>query len=170
MKKRLISILLVLCMLVSVVPTAAFAVTDEVTAAAPANPFKDVNEIDWFYEAVQYARDKGFFDGTTETTFTPNGTMTRGMFVTVLGRMAGVDAEDYANATVFKDVPAYEYYAPYVAWAYKYGIADGTDTGKFSPNMLPSTASRWPPSLCAILRHLMLTTIQARMLPPFPPI
>ena len=135
MKKRLISLLLVLCMVFSLVPATALAAGNElITSAAPANPFKDVNEIDWFYDAVQYARDKGFFDGTSETTFTPNGTMTRGMFVTVLGRMAGVDAEDYARQSAFKDVPANEYYAPYVAWAYKYGIADGTDEGRFSPN------------------------------------
>ena len=40
--------------------------------------------------------------------------MTRGMFVTVLGRMAGVDADRYQSVSSFSDVPANAYYAPYV--------------------------------------------------------
>ena len=67
-----------------------------------ANPFRDVSEGDWYYDAVQYARVKGFFYGTTGTTFDPDGTMTRGMFVAVLGRMAGVDTEQYQGASSLK--------------------------------------------------------------------
>ena len=156
MKKRVISLLLTFCMLLSLLPVTAMAdeaqnsaeaveaVTSilpkptETTAAAskPANPFADVQESDWYYNAVQYARVNGFFSGTSETTFSPHGTMTRGMFVTVLAGMAGVKAADYAGQTVFSDVPADAYYAPYVAWASKYGITGGTGEGKFSPNAL----------------------------------
>ena len=78
----------------------------------------------------------GFFAGTSDTTFEPNGTMTRGMFVTVLGRMAGVDTDSYKDQTAFSDVPATKYYAPYVAWAAKHGITSGTGDGKFSPDAL----------------------------------
>jgi len=77
-----------------------------------------------------------FFDGTSPTTFDPNGTMTRGMFVTVLGRMAGIDAAAYAGQSVFSDVPANMYCTPYVAWAAKHDITGGTGEGKFSPNAL----------------------------------
>ncbi|MBQ4525411.1 MAG: S-layer homology domain-containing protein, partial [Bacteroidaceae bacterium] len=101
-----------------------------------ANPFKDVKETDWFYDSVQYARINGFFSGTSKTTFDPNGTMTRGMFVTVLGRMAGVDTKEYEGQSAFSDVPATKYYAPYVAWAAKHGITSGTGDGKFSPDAL----------------------------------
>ena len=62
-----------------------------VDAAKPvdtANPFEDVKQGSWYYDAVQYVRVNGLFYGTSETAFTPDGTMTRGMFVTVLGRMA----------------------------------------------------------------------------------
>ena len=95
-----------------------------------------MKETDWFYDAVQYARVNGFFSGTSKTTFEPNGTMTRGMFVTVLGRMAGVDADRYQSVSSFSDVPADAYYAPYVAWAVKHGVTAGTGGGKFSPNAL----------------------------------
>lgn len=101
-----------------------------------ANPFRDVSEGDWCYEAVQYSRVNGFFNGTTATTFDPNGTMTRGMFVAVLGRMAGVDTENYQGKPAFSDVPENAYFAPYVAWASKYGITTGTGDGKFSPYAL----------------------------------
>ena len=118
MKKRIISLLLVCCMVLSLVPAMAFAAVD--TQGAPAelaNPFADVKETDWCYDAVQYARINGFFNGTSKTTFGPNGTMTRGMFVTMLGRMAGVNTADYTRAIPFTGVPRSKYYAPYVLWA-----------------------------------------------------
>ena len=137
MKKRILSLLLVFAMVFSLIPSTALAVADTQGASAEqANPFADVKETDWFYDAVQYARVNGFFSGTSKTTFEPNGTMTRGMFVTVLGRMAGVDADRYQSVSSFSDVPADAYYAPYVAWAVKHGVTAGTGGGKFSPNAL----------------------------------
>ena len=137
MKKRILSLLLVFAMVFSLIPSTALAVADTQGASAEqANPFADVKETDWFYDAVQYARVNGFFSGTSKTTFEPNGTMTRGMFVTVLGRMAGVDADRYQSVSSFSDVPADAYYAPYVAWAVKHGVTAGTGGGKFYPNAL----------------------------------
>jgi len=136
--KRIISLLLVFCMLLSVLPmTVLAAEVNRGISANTANLFKDVKETDWFYDAVQYARINGFFNGISNTEFDPHGTMTRGMFITVLGRMAGVDAEDYTSPVrVFKDVSVSKYYAPYVAWAEKYGITTGTGEGNFSPDAL----------------------------------
>ena len=84
------------------------------------------------------------FDMFTKTRFStehrnrvsPDGTMTRGMFVTVLGRMAGIDVDEYIGETPFTDVSYSAYYAPYVTWAAKYGITGGTGDGTFSPNAL----------------------------------
>ncbi len=132
MKKRIISLLLVFSLLITLLPTGAMAV--ETAKDSGTNPFSDVKSTDWFYDAVRYAGEKGFFSGTSATTFEPYGTMTRGMFVTVLGRMAGVNAGDYTGVTGFSDVPETIYYAPYVAWAAQYGITGGTGDGKFSPN------------------------------------
>lgn len=141
MRKRIISLLLVFCLVFSLVPTTAFAVTDkQETSAELTNPFQDIKESDWFYDSVQYARVNGFFSGTSATTFDPDGTMTRGMFATVLARMAGVDAERYRGETSFDDVSADAYYAPYVAWAVKYGITAGTGDDKFSPDVLINRA------------------------------
>ena len=91
----------------------------------------------WAEQSILWALDENIFQGTTDTTFTPNGTMTRGMFVTVLGRMAGVEPQEYQDIyleQLFTDVPAGAYYAPYVNWAVRYGIAKGTSDGRFSPD------------------------------------
>ena len=149
MKKRIISLLLVVTMLFSLLPASALSAqtgstgtqSSQSTAAqqttAKAASFADVKETDWFYAAVQYAAANGFFSGTSATTFSPDGTMTRGMFVTVLARMAGVKAADYsAAANGFADVSPDAYFAPFVTWAAKYGITGGTGQGTFSPNAL----------------------------------
>ncbi|MBQ2764103.1 MAG: S-layer homology domain-containing protein, partial [Firmicutes bacterium] len=125
MKKRFWLILLCLCL--------ALGMFSAPASAAGTMPFTDVKEGDWFYEEVLEAYEKAFFNGTSATTFTPNGSMTRGMFVTVLGRMAGVDEKAYEGQNSFADVGT-EYYAPYVAWASKYGIASGIGGGLFAPD------------------------------------
>lgn len=59
--------------------------------------------------------------------------MTRGMFATVLGRAAGVDANaEYEN--VFTDVEPNEYYAPYIAWASENGMVEGNGDDTFTPD------------------------------------
>lgn len=97
------------------------------------NPFTDVSENDWFFDAVKFVNERKLFVGTTETTFAPRMAMTRGMFVTVLGTLAGVD-ETAAEASTFEDVNPNAYYAPYVAWAQKNGIVVGTSATTFEPN------------------------------------
>ena len=148
MKKRIVSLLLVFCMVITLVPanvladevkglaetTAGQTQTAGTTAAKPENPFADVKSGSWYEAAVLYARANGFFDGTSATTFEPDGPMTRAMFVTVLGRMAGVEAADYAGATDFIDVAEGTWYAPFVKWAARYGITTGTGNGKFLPD------------------------------------
>ena len=53
-------------------------------------PFTDVPQNAWFYKAVGSVYAKGLFNGTSATTFSPDMAMTRGMFVTVLSRSAGL--------------------------------------------------------------------------------
>ena len=148
MKKRIVSLLLVFCMVFTLLPAdvladevksraetvAGQAQTTGTTAARAGNPFADVKSGSWYEAAVLYARANGFFDGTSATTFEPDGSMTRAMFVTVLGRMAGVEAADYAGVTDFTDVAEGTWYAPFVKWAARYGITTGTGNGKFSPD------------------------------------
>lgn len=131
MKKRLISLLLVLCMLLSLLPMTALA-----EQLDQGNPFQDVKIGSWYHDTVMYVYVNGLFTGVSDTEFDPSGTMTRGMFVTVLGRLAGVNTAQYRGVSDFTDVAVGAYYAPYVAWAYSHGITDGTGDGKFSPDGL----------------------------------
>ena len=103
------------------------------TAMATSAAFTDIQPTDWHYNAVEYAVTNGLFNGTSDTTFSPDAPMTRAMFVTVLGRYSGVDAGSF-QTTSFIDVSAGEYYVPYVAWASSNKIVSGTGDGKFSPN------------------------------------
>ena len=140
MKQRIISLLLVVCMVMTLLPAGALAAngTTGKTAAETGRAeaqFTDVASDSWYASAVRYVCANGFFNGTSATTFAPEGNMTRAMFVTVLGRMAGVDPADYPG-TDFTDVQEGLWYAPYVKWAAQYGITTGTGGGKFSPDAL----------------------------------
>ncbi len=102
-------------------------------ASAAETSYTDVPADSWYGEAVNYAVENGLFTGTSDTTFDPNGTMTRGMFVTALGRMAGIPAETPADSG-FSDVASGAYYAPYVAWAAENNIVNGMGNGTFEPD------------------------------------
>jgi hypothetical protein len=97
------------------------------------NPFNDVGEGAWYYDDVAFVYTLGLFAGTSETTFSPNSTTTRGMLVTVLARLSGADLSKYTNGS-FDDVDANEYYAASVAWARDMGIVSGTGGNNFAPN------------------------------------
>ena len=179
-----------------------FLVCPVSSSAAVVSDFSDVHAADWFYSSVSFVTQNGMFNGTSASSFSPDGTMTRGLFVTVLGRYGGApsvssgttlgtvtksdvnlraapsstgtailavlksgtqvevlntiaDSSDSAytwyyvkyNGTLgyirsdlmeviengFSDVPASEYYSPYVQWAYSSGIASATGDDTFSP-------------------------------------
>ena len=66
------------------------------TPDPPPGTFADVSSDDWYYDAVNYVRSAGFMQGTSNTTFSPYDNATRGMFITILGRMEGINPLDYA--------------------------------------------------------------------------
>ena len=95
--------------------------------------FSDVKDDAEFYEAVWYVVINGLMHGTGMNTFSPDSPITRGMAVTVLGRLAGIDTAKYAN-THFEDVDGNLYYAPYIGWATETGIARGIGDNRFVPD------------------------------------
>lgn len=96
-----------------------------------ANEFTDT-ENHWAKHSIDYVTDQEYFFGTTSTVFSPDMSMTRAMFVTVISRMSGEDMSRYSR-TVFTDVKRSDYYYTAVNWAYKNGIVAGMGDGKFSP-------------------------------------
>lgn len=100
---------------------------------AAASQFKDIAG-HWAKEDIEYAVQKGWFNGVSATSFQPNGTMTRGMFVKALGELSHADMSQYSGSTKFKDVSSSAYYARYVSWANQNGIVNGVSADRFSPN------------------------------------
>lgn len=86
-----------------------------VTEAPWVNPFGDVSESDWFYDAVEYANENGLFAGTGADTFSPSAPMTREMLWTVLGRL---DGQTMTGSDVFDAAKD---------WATEKGITDGSN-------------------------------------------
>lgn len=113
---------------------AVLAVTVPLTASSLEDmPFTDVKPGQWYYQAVSYAYETGLFAGTGNGRFTPNGTMTRGMFVQVLSSMAGADRPAYTSQC-FADVGPGKWYFGAVGWAASYGIVSGTGKFVFRPD------------------------------------
>ena len=103
-------------------------------------PYTDV-EGHWALQYIAQVTASGLMNGDTETTFSPDKGMTRGMFVTVLGRFAGIDKDawkiNYGDGVrLFTDVASDRYYAPYINWAARSGIAQGVGHGRFQPDTL----------------------------------
>ena len=93
--------------------------------------FGDVPQNSWFADAVKYVSENKLMNGTSTTSFSPNGNMSRAMLATVLYRMSGETAEAGSS---FRDVPSSAYYAAAVSWASSKGIVNGTGADVFSPN------------------------------------
>lgn len=124
MKKRVLGLLLSLSLIVTLLPTFAGAVS--------VRSFTDVKQSDWFYADVDFVTARNYFVGTTNTTFSPQRTMTRAMFVVVLARMEKVTVDN--KSTSFSDVPAGSWCSGAVDWAAKNGIVTGYGDGTFNPN------------------------------------
>ena len=107
--------------------TATFVETEEPVD----EPFLDVNESDWFYDAVAYAYENGIMDGVGGNRFAPNSETTRAQLVTILYRMEGQPA--VSGDLPFTDVEAGTWYTNAVVWAAQNGIVNGVGDDTFAP-------------------------------------
>ncbi|WP_270471137.1 leucine-rich repeat protein, partial [Hungatella hathewayi] len=99
----------------------------------PAPIFTDtVNH--WAKSDIDFVASRNLLTGTGDAAFSPDSTITRGMFVTALGRLAGIDPAAYPSSSRFSDVPATAYYAPFVEWAASKEIVNGTGAASFEPD------------------------------------
>ena len=95
--------------------------------------FNDVKSGDYFYDAVNWAVEKGITTGTSATTFSPNASCTRAQIVTFLWRASG-SPEPKTASNPFTDVAANAYYCKAVLWAVENGITTGTSATTISPD------------------------------------
>ncbi len=123
--KRAISLLLIWCMALGLLPNIAFA-------AADAASFTDVKGTDWFYNDVAYVCEHEMMNGTSATAFSPEVATTRAMIVTILHRLEGTPSA--TSAAGFSDVAEGQYYTEAVAWAAENDIVNGYGNGLFGPD------------------------------------
>lgn len=97
-----------------------------------ANRMTDISEDAYYSKAVAWAVCNGLIEGTSPTTFNPNGACTRAQMVTLLWRCAGSPVVTGSNP--FTDLEPGAYYYDAVLWAVKQGIVSGTSATTFSPN------------------------------------
>lgn len=98
----------------------------------PGTPFVDIKD-HWGREPIKWAYEQGLFSGLSETEFGPGGTMSRGMLVTVLHRLAGEPAPEMGNP--FQDIGT-TWYTNAVRWAAENGIVNGVNSSYFDPDGL----------------------------------
>ena len=95
------------------------------------NPFVDVAESAYYYDAVLWAVENGITNGITADEFRPNSCCTRAQTVTFLYRACG---SPDSSSSSFTDVAADAYYADAVSWAKTAGITAGVGNNSFNPN------------------------------------
>ena len=84
------------------------------------NPYDDVSEGAWYFDYVAYVSQAGLMEGTGNGDFAPSALSSRGTFVTILARLAGVDTEGGQT-----------WYEKAMAWAVEEQISDGTAPESF---------------------------------------
>lgn len=87
----------------------------------------------WALGDVEWCWRRELMNGVSATLFAPDATMTRAMFVTILGRVEGVEPFQWSSAVPFADVEQGSWYAPYAAWAKSTGLIVGRDEYSFAP-------------------------------------
>ena len=107
--------------------TATFVETEEPVA----EPFVDVAEGDWFYDAVVYAYQNELMDGVGGNRFAPNSETTRAQLVTILYRLEGEPA--VSGDLPFTDVEAGIWYTDAILWAAQNNIVNGVTDTTFAP-------------------------------------
>ena len=122
-----------------VMPDGKVSVDASFSKIAATINFRDVNQSDYYYDAVQWAVEKGITEGTSATTFSPDASCTRAQMVTFLYRAAGSPAPR-STVNPFTDVSASDYFYNAVLWAVENGITTGVSADRFAPGATVSRA------------------------------
>lgn len=88
----------------------------------------------WYSSAqsdIEFVSARGLMTEIGNGEFGTDRAMTRGMLVTVLGKLAGAEP---VGAADFNDVAPDKYYSPYIAWAAENGIVAGIGGNMFRPD------------------------------------
>ncbi|MBQ4602551.1 MAG: S-layer homology domain-containing protein [Clostridia bacterium] len=96
--------------------------------------FTDVSAKAWYTEAVSWASENKFMNGTGDDEFSPVTPLTRAQFVMILANIEGADLSVYKDVQSFSDVPKGRWYSTAVEWAKDKGVTSGVSDNRFAPN------------------------------------
>ena len=147
MKKRILSILIALSLLLCMAPAVSGApmpafkgLTEEqehYQEGCPSARFQDVPAFsDWAHEGIDYCVGTGLMNGISDSVFNPNGTVSRAQLVTILYRVEGEPTVPswYSSWFSYSDVPNNLWYSDSVTWASYNSIVNGVGGGRFNPD------------------------------------
>ena len=103
-----------------------------VPASAADVPFSDVTDSAWYFESVERVYEKNWMNGTSASTFTPDGPLTRAMLAVILWRIEG--SQDASRTVTFTDTSANAWYAGGLSWCAEKGLFAGYPNGSFGPD------------------------------------
>lgn len=132
MLKRVVSLILICAFVFALIPS--FSISAKKLLANPVFPFRDVQLTKWYYSAINNCYLNGYMSGTSDNAFSPNLTLTRATFVTVLAKVSDVLLERYDSPCKMNDVKDNAWYTQSINWALEEGYAAGVGEGKFAPD------------------------------------
>ena len=94
------------------------------------NPYSDVAQNAWYYDAVRYVSENGLMSGFGTGAFGPEEKLSRAQLAQILYNKEGKPAAEGQ----FTDVAAGMWYTDAIAWAAEKGIASGYGDGRFGPD------------------------------------
>lgn len=119
----------------AMLPTVLYRISKETLTQMTSKSFTDVEATEWYHDALQWAKEKGYVKGFEDGSFGPNEKVTRQDFLTTLYRF-GKDKvkQDGKESVSFTDSEKIADYAKEsVDWAVKHGIVKGRPDGKLDP-------------------------------------
>lgn len=131
MKKRGLACLLVFILFFTLVPLPNAMAAEKIA-------FNDISQTAWYAGQVYALAERDIVSGTSATTFSPDRAVTRAEFLKLLAAavLSPEELEEYRSLAIFEDVPAGEWFAPYVNWGFQNEIAYGYSESLFLPNGL----------------------------------
>ena len=127
MKKRIISILLVITQILTIIPVVAFGAGDKVT------PFPDVEKDSVYAEGIEFLHELGVVSGDLEGNFRPSDNVNRSELAKMLYIVLNGTEKPAATESKYTDVAINYWYNPYANWVTSKRLILPAATDKFAP-------------------------------------
>lgn len=111
----------------------SFAVGVSMAETTTTPLFTDVNSSTPHYTAIKYLKEHGVIGGYPDGSFKPDQVVNRAEALKIILLGSGETVAASASEDPFVDVPAAEWFAPYIVKAKSLGVVEGYEDGTFKP-------------------------------------